>query len=250
VLWGFALRAYIDDPVSVPHIVFWEPATWRGFPGYGWLFPGVGGRANVGLGLGVLADRRAGARATHDFGEFIEHLWRVGVLDTHVAPSAIPSRLGGWLKLGMVGTTPARGRVLLVGDAAGLVNPLQGEGISQGMQSGRAAAEAVLAGPGAAATRYRAFLTRTFVPYQSAAAPAHAALLPRPRTTAAVGRILTAPGVGRTIAGGWSVLWNDLVDGATPGAPRAFASTIVRAGRAAMTSTRTGRWFIDGGMPI
>ncbi|MDQ1425802.1 MAG: hypothetical protein QOD72_3300, partial [Acidimicrobiaceae bacterium] len=170
VLWGFALRAYIDDPVSVPHIVLWEPATWRGFPGYGWLFPGVGGRANVGLGLGVLADRRAGARATHDFGDFIEHLWRVGVLDTHVTPSAIPSRLGGWLKLGMVGTTPARGRVLLVGDAAGLVNPLQGEGISQGMQSGLAAAEAVLAGPGAAATRYRAFLTRTFVPYQSAAA--------------------------------------------------------------------------------
>jgi hypothetical protein len=52
------------------------------------------------------------------------------------------------------------------------------------------------------------------------------------------------------IAGGWSILWNDLVDGATPGAARAFASTIVRAGRAAMTSTRTGRWFINGGMPI
>jgi flavin-dependent dehydrogenase len=193
VLWGFALRAYLDDPVPVPHIVLWEPANWRGFPGYGWLFPGVDGRANEGLGLGVLDDRRAGARATQNFGAFLEHLGQLGVLEHHVPPSAVPNRLGGWLKMGMVGTTPARGRVLLVGDAAGLVNPLQGEGIAQGMQSGRAAAEAVLAGPAAAATRYRAFLASAFAPYQSAAAPAHAALLPRPRATAAVGRLLTAP---------------------------------------------------------
>ena len=45
--------------------------------------------------------------------------------------------------MGMVGTVPAAGRVLLVGDAAGLVNPLQGEGIAQAMTSGRAAAEAI-----------------------------------------------------------------------------------------------------------
>ena len=35
---------------------------------------------------------------------------------------------------------------LLVGDAAGLVNPLQGEGIAQAMGSGRAAAESILGG--------------------------------------------------------------------------------------------------------
>jgi geranylgeranyl reductase family protein len=245
VLWGFALRAYLDDPVAVPHIVLWEPTAWRGFPGYGWLFPGIGGRANVGLGLGVLADRRAGARATQDFGAFLEHLWRLGVLNAHVAPSAVPNRLGGWLKMGMVGTTPARGRVLLVGDAAGLVNPLQGEGIAQGMLSGRAAAEAVLAGPATAATRYRAFLASAFAPYQSAAAPVHAALLPRPRATAAIGRVLTAPVVGRVVAGGWSIFWNDLVEGATPRPARTFAAAAGRIGRAAMTSTRTGRWFAE-----
>ena len=48
--------------------------------------------------------------------------------------------------MGLAGTTPARDRVLLVGDAAGLVNPLQGEGIAQAMDSGRAAAESILAG--------------------------------------------------------------------------------------------------------
>jgi geranylgeranyl reductase family protein len=249
VLWGFALRAYLDDPVTVPHIVLWEPEPWCGFPGYGWLFPGIDGRANVGLGLGVLSDRRAGARAARDFDVFLEHLWQIGVLDSDPKPSSAPHRLGGWLKLGMVGTTPARGRVLLVGDAAGLVNPLQGEGISQGMQSGRAAAEAVLAGPAAAATRYRSYLASTFGPYQSAAAPAHAGLLPRRGTTAALGRLITAPGVGRAVAGGWSILWNDLVEGATPRPARALASTVQRIGRVAMSRTRTGRWFTDELVP-
>ena len=243
VLWGFALRAYVDDPVQVPHIVLWEPAAWRGFPGYGWLFPGVGRRANVGLGLGVLSDRKAGARAAQHFGSFLEHLWRLGVLDSRLPPSAVRNRLGGWLKLGMVGTTPARGRVLLVGDAAGLINPLQGEGISQAMRSGRAAADAVLAGPEVAATRYRAYLASAFAPYQSTAAPAHAALLPRPMATAALGRLLTAPGVGRVVAGSWSIFWNDLLDGAAPGPARSLASTVARVGRAATAPSRTRRWF-------
>ena len=67
-------------------------------------------------------------------------------------------RLGGWLKMGMVGTVAARGRTFLVGDAAGLVNPLQGEGIAPAMTSAAAAAEAILAGPGSAAARYRQHL--------------------------------------------------------------------------------------------
>jgi flavin-dependent dehydrogenase len=40
----------------------------------------------------------------------------------------------------------ARGRVLLVGDAAGLVDPLSGDGISEALLSARLAAEAILAG--------------------------------------------------------------------------------------------------------
>ena len=245
VLWGFALRAYLDDPVRLPHIVLWEPAAGRGFPGYGWLFPGVGGQANVGLGLGVLSDRSAGAGATQGFESFVAHLRRLGVLDTHRPPAPPRSRLGGWLKMGMVGTVPARGRVLLVGDAAGLVNPLQGEGIAQAMGSGRAAAEAVLAGPGEAAARYRAVLAATYGPYQSATAPAHAALLGRPRAVAAVGRLLTAPGVGRALAGGWSVFWNDLLDGATPGPARAVASTAAHLGQALTAPGRTREWFAE-----
>src|SRR5205085_7586271 len=46
VLRAFAVRAYLADPVREPHIVFWEPAPRKSFPGYGWLFPGPDGRAN------------------------------------------------------------------------------------------------------------------------------------------------------------------------------------------------------------
>ena len=231
VLWGFALRAYVDAEITAPRIHLWEPEPWRALPGYGWAFPGdVEGRANVGLGIGVLADRAAAAPVTRDFDAFLAHLDRTGIVDH--ARARVARRLGGWLKLGMVGTVPARGRVLLVGDAAGLVNPLQGEGISQAMASGRAAAELVLQGPGVAAARYRRFLAATFLPYQSVAAPFHAALLPHPRAVAATGRLLTAPGIGRAIAGGWSVFWNDLLDGARPGPARTVATTALRAGGA------------------
>src|SRR5439155_11503340 len=140
VLWGFALRGYVDEPVDAPHIVLWEPERWHAFPGYAWLFPGPDGRSNVGLGVGVLADRTAASAPARQLSAFIRHLRDLGLL----RGDAVSSTLGGWLKLGMVGTIPARGRVLLVGDAAGLVNPLQGEGIAPALHSAQAAAEAVL----------------------------------------------------------------------------------------------------------
>jgi flavin-dependent dehydrogenase len=127
--------------------------------------------------------------------------------------------------MGMVGTTPARGRTLLVGDAAGLVNPLQGEGISQALGSARAAALAVLnAGPSGAASQYRQELARLYAPYAATTAPVTATMLRHPRLVAGVGRMLTVPGVGRLLAGGWAVYWNDLLDGAAPGWPRRTAA--------------------------
>jgi hypothetical protein len=243
VLWGFALRAYLDDPVRVPHIVFWERERWRGFPGYGWLFPGVGGRANLGLGLGVLADRSAGSEAARCFDAFVADMRRLSVLDG--ADESISPRLGGWLKMGMVGTIPARGRVLLCGDAAGLVNPLQGEGISQAMGSARAAAEAVLADPVRPAHAYRAFLAATYGPFQSVSAAVHGTLLPRPRAVAVVARTLTAPAVGGAVAGGWSIFWNDLLVGARPRGARKLAALALQTGSALTSRGRTRRWFSE-----
>lgn len=243
VLWGFAVRTYLDAPVDLPQIILWESAPRRAFPGYGWVFPGPDGRANLGLGCGVLADRAAGALTTRQWPQFVRDLTQRGVLPCSAAPDG--PVLGGWLKLGMVGTNPASGNVMLVGDAAGLVNPLQGEGIAQAMGSGRAAAQAVLADPAHAAARYRGYLASRYAPYQSVTAPLHAALLPRPAVVSAVARTITAPGVGRLVAGGWSIFWNDLLDGAAPSSSRVVARVATRIAHVVTARGRTRRWFRD-----
>jgi geranylgeranyl reductase family protein len=242
VLWGFALRCYVDQQVDLPAITLWDESHWNAFPGYGWIFPSPGGVANIGIGIGTLADRQAGAGAVRVLPAYLDHLVELGLVD-RAAVSPLPRRLGGWLKMGMVGTTPATGRVLLVGDAAGLVNPLQGEGIAQAMTSGRSAAEAVLGSPGHAATRYRDDLARAHLPYHRITAAGHAALVSRPRAIAAVGRLLTAPLLGGALAGGWGIFWNELLDGAPSGGARRVATASTWLGRAVTARTDVSRWF-------
>jgi flavin-dependent dehydrogenase len=148
--------------------------------------------------------------------------------------------------MGIVGTTPAAGRVLLVGDAAGLVNPLQGEGIAHAMRSGQAAATIVLTTggrPDEAAARYHAWLAREHLPYQGIAAAMQTALLPHPSAIAGVGRLLSLPILGRTLAPGWSVFWNELLDGAANGRGRTMAALATHVSRAAVSRTRTSKWL-------
>jgi geranylgeranyl reductase family protein len=242
VLWGFAVRCYLDQRVALPAITLWEPVRWQAFPGYGWVFPAADGGANVGIGIGTRADRRSGAEAVRVLPAYLRHLVGLGLLD-RVPDLPLPRRLGGWLKMGMVGTRPAAGRVLLVGDAAGLVNPLQGEGIAQAMTSGRAAAEAVLGGPGRAADRYRHDLARAHLPYHRVTAAGHAALVGRPRAVSAVGRVLTAPVVGPALAGGWGIFWNELLEGAAPGSARRVAAASMGLARLVTARHGVSRWF-------
>jgi geranylgeranyl reductase family protein len=224
-LWGFALRRYVPAPVDLPHILLWEPERWRLFPGYGWIFPTPDGGANVGLGLAVGADRRESRRAATQFGDFLQHLRAEALLAT--VPS-VDALLGGWLKMGAVGTVPARGNVLLVGDAAGLVNPLQGEGIAQAMASGRAAAEAItVAGPAGASGHYRAALY-AMTGHQRRNAPVQRGIVRHPAAVSVTARVLTAPLVRKALAGGWSLYWNDLVDGAQPSGHRRVAAVATR----------------------
>jgi flavin-dependent dehydrogenase len=206
------------------------------------VFPAGDGRANVGLGIGLLADRAGGRRATQELDAFIAYTRVIGALG---GPARLAEQrpLGSWLKLGLVGTAPARGRVLLVGDAAGLVNPLQGEGIAAAMNSGRAAAEAILAGAGSAADRYRSYLAQTHGRFLSTTAPLHRSLLRRPRVVATATRALTAPGVGRAVAGAWSVYWNDLLDGAAPGPNARTAAMVAAVGRISTVGRRDRRWL-------
>ncbi|MGZ4700865.1 MAG: geranylgeranyl reductase family protein [Ilumatobacteraceae bacterium] len=235
VLWGFAHRGYVAQDVERPIIALWDEAPWRGFPGYGWLFPGENGTANIGLGLGMRADRSSASRAVTGFDAFCDHLRRLGLLHGTVEGR----RLGGWLKMGMVGTIAARGPIFLVGDAAGLVNPLQGEGIASAMTSAAAAAEAILAAPGSAAARYRRHLAGAPGRYAAVAAPLHtAAITGSPRRVALLGRALTLPGLGAAIAAPWALTWNDLIDGAPPGPATATSRLAVGIGRVATSRSQ------------
>jgi geranylgeranyl reductase family protein len=238
VLWGFAQRGYVEQQVDRPVIVLWDERPGQGFPGYAWVFPGLDGLANVGVGLGLRSDRAGASRAVATFDAVVAHLRRLGLLDRPVEGR----RLGGWLKMGIVGTRPARGPVLLVGDAAGLVNPLQGEGIAPAMTSGRAAAQAVLDGPTQAADRYRAWLATTHQRYLAAAAPVHVASVSgSPRRVSMLGRALTAPGLGRAVAGPWALSWNDLREGAPPGLHSAVAAAAQAVTRAVTSRSATRR---------
>jgi geranylgeranyl reductase family protein len=242
VLWGFAVRTYVSCRVDLPSIIFWESSPWRGFPGYGWVFPGADGGANVGLGVATLSDRTLGAEAARLFPKFLDHVARLGLVGDP-SRSTTGRQLGGWLKMGMIGTTPAAGRALLVGDAAGLVNPLQGEGIAQAMGSGRLAAEAILSKAGDAAGLYRTRLAAEHLPYHRVAAAIQRASVGRPHAIAATARFLVTIGRIDLLAGGWSVFWNELLEGAPPNAHRAIARAITWAGRASTARTSTARWF-------
>ena len=238
VLWGFAVRGYVPAEVPLPVIALWNDRPRHGFPGYGWLFPGPEG-ANIGLGIGLGHRRDHAHRAQRELDAFRVHLVHLGLLDASVR---LPVRtLGGWLKMGLVGTRPSRGRVLLVGDAAGLVNPLQGEGIAQALASGRAAARAVLAGPADAADVYCHWINATYGDWTSVTTPVHAGLVGRPRRVAALAVTLTAPGIGPLVASTWALYWNNLVDGSCE-APAATAARVVqRLGRIATSRSQLGR---------
>ena len=100
-------------------------------PSYiGWIVPGVG-VTQVGL-----ACRRP---ARPDLDAFIDAI--AGVVDLRRRP--VVARRGGPIPVGGPVRPAARGSVILVGDAAGLVSPLTGGGIHTALMSGRAAGLAI-----------------------------------------------------------------------------------------------------------
>jgi len=128
-------------------------------PGYAWVFPLPGGGANVGYGV-LRSDGRTGRELKDLWPELLGRSTLRDILGPRATPTEpvrawpIPTRYDpGRL---------ANGRVLFVGDAAGVVDPLTGEGIAQAIESGALAAEAIARGgdPEAVAARYRRAVSR------------------------------------------------------------------------------------------
>ena len=101
--------------------------------GYGWVFP-KGDHANLGVG-GWMAE---GPRLR----DHLDRLARAHDVD----PAALTEVRGHRLPMRELGAAAARGRILLVGDAAGLVDPLSGDGMYEAFVSSKLAAMSILAG--------------------------------------------------------------------------------------------------------
>ncbi len=211
LLLGFAARSYVTGKVELPTISLWNSDKRRLFPGYGWAFPSFGGRLNLGVGVGVGSNRKLGAAATKQVPIYAELLYRTGIIEK---PPTLGPLLGGWIKMGSSGTKAALGNALLVGDAAGFVNPLQGEGIAQAIASGKAAAEVILAGYGRPAKQYQNWIDDNLAPYQRAASVLHRLALQSPALASVATSVLFAKPLESVIASTWGIFWNDLADGA------------------------------------
>ncbi len=160
--------------------------------GYGWVFP-KGDHLNVGVG-GWEAE---GPRLRHHLAE----LCRRHAIDG----SSLESVRGHRLPLRRPGFVPARGRSLLVGDAAGLVDPLTGDGMYEAFVSARLASEAaldVLAGRAETVEPYAERLATALGPLAGASWGAKIALDRFPRATFALARApLVWPVVERLVRG-------------------------------------------------
>ena len=118
------------------------------------------------------------------------------------APPASAVRGAGPLRQDVRSRTA--GRVLLVGDASGYLDALTGEGIGQAIESGTAAAEAVLAcgvrGPSAVAQAYAAKMAATLRREQVVAAIA-SRFVSRPAGAEVAVRAASAGRLGRSTSG-------------------------------------------------
>lgn len=149
--FGLAIRTYIESPRHLDrHLeatLTLRDRHGTAVPGYGWMFPCGDGTVNIGVGAlstmrrfkdlnlnTLLDDYHAMVRDEWGLGELTERAraWRLPM-------SAVKRHGPGWVA---------------IGDAAGLINPMNGEGIDYGLESGMLAADLFLADPATAPARY------------------------------------------------------------------------------------------------
>jgi menaquinone-9 beta-reductase len=144
-VYGVAIRGYVASPRSnepwiTSHLELRSPAG-DVLPGYGWIFPLGNGEVNIGVGALATAKRPADAALRplmSNYAGLRREEW--GLCE---APRAGLSAL---LPMGGAVSSVAGPNWVLIGDAAACVNPLNGEGIDYGLETGRLAAELLDAG--------------------------------------------------------------------------------------------------------
>jgi geranylgeranyl reductase family protein len=138
---GMALRGYYtsarhDEPWIDSHLDIRDPKG-KVVPGYGWVFPLGDGRVNVGVGLLSTGGAWKGVNTTKLQEYFVAQAAEAWGLndETCCGPAT-----GGRLPMGLALGPHVGANTLTIGDAAGAVNPFNGEGIAYGYETGRLAA--------------------------------------------------------------------------------------------------------------
>jgi geranylgeranyl reductase family protein len=132
-----AVRAYFEGdvgPETRPEIHVERTIM----PGYNWIFPMGGGRANVGTGTLVSTVKEGSLSLAKVMRQFVANS-PYARERLRLAEMVSPVQ-GHPLRTDLRGTRPYGQRVLVAGEAAGLVNPLSGEGIAYALESGEMAA--------------------------------------------------------------------------------------------------------------
>jgi geranylgeranyl reductase family protein len=143
--YGVAARAYIkshrsEDPWISSHLEL-RDANAQILSGYGWIFPLGDGEVNVGVGTLATDKRPAEVNLRSLMQHYVDSQRDDWQFEGQVrAPASALLPMGGAVS-GVAGAN-----WVLVGDAAGCVNPLNGEGIDYGLETGRLAAELLSSG--------------------------------------------------------------------------------------------------------
>jgi menaquinone-9 beta-reductase len=154
-VYGVAIRAYIStprdaEPWITSHLELRSPQG-QVLPGYGWIFPLGNGEVNIGVGA-LATEKRPADTALRPllshYTDLRREEWGFSG-EPRLARSAL-------LPMGGAVSGVAGPNWMLVGDAAACVNPLNGEGIDYGLETGRLAAE--LLGSGELSTAWPAVL--------------------------------------------------------------------------------------------
>jgi len=149
--YGIAIRTYAESPRHADDMLeaclTLTDDQGTPVPGYGWMFPAGDGTVNI--GVGALSTMKGFKklnlnRLLESYRGLVQEPWTLGPdLERPRAwrlPMSAQKRHGnGWLA---------------IGDAAGLVNPMNGEGIDYGLESGMIAADLLLADPVSAPAKY------------------------------------------------------------------------------------------------
>ena len=141
---GLAARGYYSSPRSTDPFLESQldlrDSSGATMPGYGWVFPLGDGTVNVGVGLLSTFSRWKHVNTTRmmaDYAATAPDYWELS------EESKLTEPVGGKLTMSFSKGPLVGANWITVGDAAGAINPWNGEGISYAYETGRIAADHV-----------------------------------------------------------------------------------------------------------